>query len=166
MVCRNDDARHLISVARPTCGEAVYADQGYYSITGEHWACSAGAAKSLIKEPAQRLGARKRRREGEGKLALRIRKLAIAAIEQATGGAVHEVTMWNQQGAYRGQRWDLDAWGIHFRILLDGRSCAGSASSMATMTACLRDLAEGGKMVAENTGEMHMDFNLSVQKMK
>jgi hypothetical protein len=154
-----DGTRPLISAACPTCGEPVFADQGYYSITGEHWACHAKQVATVAELTKDRVR-RRRRPDGEGKLAVRVRTLAVAALEQAIGVPLSDVTMWNQQGGYRGHHWDLDAWGLDFKFTLDGHQCAGSASSLSTMTQCARACSEGERFVAEADGDMAHAYSL------
>lgn len=158
--------RHLVSKNCKKCGEPVYADQGYYSVTGEHWGChestntieKRGESRAAKVRDLSSIFLRRRCPEGQGKVARRVKSLAVEAIEKASGGQVHTVTMWNQQGAYRGMKWDLDAWGINFRIILDGHDFGGCASSLATMTQCLREVAQGGEMFAEDDGTLYFSL--------
>jgi hypothetical protein len=107
---------------------------------GCHWAChkrDEEEAKAIFARVGG-LAVSKRKPDGEGKTAQRAKVLAVAAIEAHIGQSIYDVNIWNQKGAYRGPRWDLDAWGLNFRFLLDGSEIAGSASSLATMTACAK----------------------------
>lgn len=82
---------------------------------------------------------RKRRvAEGQGVIAKRALALGVAAVEAALETTLRDVRQWNQQGPYRGPKWDLDAWGMHFSFDLDGHTFAASASSLATMSACVK----------------------------
>ena len=51
---------------------------------------------------------------GQGRIAQRCKDLAALALNEATGTQVTVTTIWNQQGSYRGPRWDLDRWGVNF----------------------------------------------------
>lgn len=125
------------------CTKPVQAGEARHGTTGAHWDCSKKLANTAKADDAmlqQLLPARQtpRKREGAGAVALRAKALAIAALEELLGGPVTEVSLWNQQGAHRGPRWDLDAWGVHFTYDLDGHAFQGTASSLATMTQCVK----------------------------
>ena len=155
--------RHLVTSACPSCGEPVYADQGVYSITKEHWTCHEASILS-DRELSEITRIRPRRRpEGEGAIAQRAKKLAVAALEAAVGAPLEEINLWNQQGAYRGPKWDLDAWGLDFTFLRDGHQIRGSASSLATMTACVRDCAHGRRLIAQPTGDLAFSYDLTAE---
>lgn len=64
--------------------------------------------------------------------------MAVAAIEEALGAKLYDITIWNQKGVYRGPRWDLDVWGMAFWFDRDGHRFSGSASSLATMSQCVK----------------------------
>lgn len=127
------------------CGLPVVAGQAHNGATGAHWDCSR-TEDVKAKEAAAKLdglfvefGFKKRRQpEGQGKTAQKARALAVTAIEDVLGVPIFDVALWNQQGVYRGPRWDLDAWGLSFSFDLDGHRFKGSASSLATMTQCVQ----------------------------
>lgn len=127
------------------CGHQVDPAQGIHGVTGAHWDCAQNeerktkAAIERVDGAFSSLGFKaKRKREGQGKTALRAKALAIEALESALQAKLEEVNLWNQQGAYRGPRWDLDTWGLDFRFQKDGHRFTGSASSLATMTQCVK----------------------------
>ncbi|UDM18885.1 hypothetical protein [Vogesella sp. XCS3] len=126
------------------CGKVVEDFTPVYSITGNHYDCEfPGGRKTgeeLIAELDQKLGClvgkpkKKRAVEGTGRTARKAQSRAVAAIEKALGFEVYDVMIWNQQGAYRGPHWDLDAWGLHFSFRdATGHEFKGQASSLATM---------------------------------
>lgn len=155
--------RDLITPTCPICADPVYADQGFYSITKAHWTCHEASTLSDRELNEITLGGRRRRPEGEGATAQRAKKLAVAALEAAVGAPLEEVTLWNQQGAYRGPKWDLDAWGLDFTFLRDRDTIRGSASSLATMTACVRDCAHGGRLIAQPSGDLAFSYDLMAE---
>lgn len=127
------------------CGKTVDPSQGYHGATGAHWDCTQ-REKKKTEEAFARVDAGfrsigikpKRRKEGQGVTAQKCQALAVAAIEEALGAKVYDITLWNQQGAYRGPRWDLDAWGMSFWFDRGGHKFSGQASSLATMTQCIK----------------------------
>lgn len=126
------------------CGLAVDPARGYHGATGAHWDCTE-AEKAKTDEVMAKgdralkaLGFKpRRRREGEGEVAQKCKTLATQALQELLGVPIYRVTMWNQKGVYRGPRWDLDSWGLHFYFEKHGSEFSGSASSLATMTQCL-----------------------------
>jgi len=127
------------------CGLPVIAGQAHHGATGAHWDCTRADNKKTdeafakVDQGLRTLGVKPRRkREGDGATAMKAKALAVAAIEEALGVPIYDVTTWNQQGVYRGPRWDLDAWGLSFWFHLDGHRFGGQASSLATMTQCVR----------------------------
>ena len=70
----------------------------------------------------------------------------VYRMEEHLGRKLETVMLWNQQGAYRGDKWDLARWGIHFEVRLSegGSPLRGSAHSWTRMTDC----AKAKKMVA------------------
>lgn len=139
------------------CSKAVDPSDGYHGGTGAHWDCVTREEKKT-KQAFDRVDAGfrspgikpKRKREGEGVTAQKCKAMAVAAIEDALGVTVYDITLWNQQGVYRGKRWDLDAWGMAFWFDRDGHKFSGQASSLATMTQCLK--FKRMKAVAEDLG--------------
>ena len=136
--------KHMDAGTCYVCGKAANPSEGLHGITGAHWDCTQAEARktddAIAKADAglRSIGLKPRRkREGEGATAQKAKALAVAALEAAIGAPLSEVTMWNQQGVYRGPRWDLDAWGVHFSYECDGYVFKASASSLATMTQCL-----------------------------
>lgn len=126
------------------CGKVVEDFTPVYSITGNHYDCEfpdgRKTAEELIAELDQKLGRlvgkpkKKRAAEGTGRTARKAQSRAVEAIEMALGFELYDVHIWNQQGAYRGEHWDLDAWGIHFSFKdATGHEFKGQASSLATM---------------------------------
>lgn len=148
------------------CKRPVVDGQAYYSITGNHYDCEfprgRQTADQLIAELDEKLAAsgikpkRRKAQEGTGATATRAKTLAIAAIEAALGESLFDVTLWNQQGAYRGARWDLDRWGLCFSFRRDGHTFKGQASSLATMTDCVK----AGVMKATPSSGMAFDFSI------
>lgn len=145
--------RYLCKDACDRCGNPVYADEGYHGITQNHYHCE-DREREKFEEIVRRIDGiventdgetvtvvKKRRkkkvREGEGRIALKCIKLATEAFERETGGKVVKHLIWNQQGQYRGPRWDLAAWGINFKFTLEGSETiwTGNIASWATMTA-------------------------------
>lgn len=127
------------------CDQPVDYSNGYHGATGAHWDCVKSEDKKTeeafarVDRGMRDIGMRPtRKREGEGATAQKCKSMAVAALEAALGAKLFDITLWNQQGSYRGPRWDLDAWGLHFWFELDGHKFSGSASSLATMTQCLR----------------------------
>lgn len=87
----------------------------------------------------------KRAKEGEGATAKKAKAKALAALEKVLGTTPYDVTFWNQQGAHRGPKWDLDRWGLNFSFDYLGHSMRGSASCLATMTDCARAISMEAK---------------------
>lgn len=134
-------ARHREAGTCHICGQPVENGQAIHGVTGAHWDCNEREdreAQEVFERVDEKLGGvkpvRKRCREGEGKTAQRAKALAVSAIEIELGALIYDVKLWNQQGIYRGPRWDLDVWGLSFKFRRDGYECLGSASSLATMT--------------------------------
>lgn len=126
------------------CGKVVVDFTPIYSITGNHYDCEfpngRKSTRDLIAELDKTLGSlvgkpkRTRAADGTGRTAKKAQARAVAAIEKALGFELFDVYIWNQQGAYRGAHWDLDAWGLHFSFNDDtGHTFKGSASSLGTM---------------------------------
>lgn len=127
------------------CSKPVDHSEGYHGGTGAHWDCvqqenkKTEEAFARVDQGFLSIGIKpKRRREGEGRTAQKCKAMAVAAIEEALGVRLYDITIWNQQGAYRGPRWDLDAWGLTFWFDRDGHRFSGDASSLPTMTQCLK----------------------------
>lgn len=134
------DENHVCSI----CGKDVVDFTPIYSITGNHYDCEfpkgQKSTAELIADLDQKLEnlvgrpKKKRAAEGTGPTARKAQSRAIKAIEMALGFEVYDVSIWNQQGAYRGPGWDLDAWGLHFSFKDDsGHEFKGQASSLGTM---------------------------------
>ena len=146
-----DDFRALIDWHRVrgtcyVCELPVDASQGYHGVTGAHWDCVKTEEKkteeafSRADQGFRELGFKPRRkREGEGAIAQKCKAMAVTALQEALGVSIYKVTMWNQQGSYRGPRRDLDSWGVGFWFEVDGREFSGSASSLSTMTQCVHE---------------------------
>lgn len=114
------------------------------------------ALRALASQQRAPLKPRKRRApEGTGPTALKAQALAVLAIEAHVGAVLTDVSMWNQQGAYRGDRWQLDRWGIAFSFLRDGRLCKGGASSLSRMTDCVK-----AKAIVATPGDLAFSFQL------
>lgn len=147
------------------CGKEVLDGQPRHGGTGAHWACAekfdaeAAKAEALLDEfigkstPAP---ARPRKPEGQGKTAQKALALAKAAIEAELGSEITDLRVWNQQGVYRGPRWDLDAWGFHFAFGYRGVTLSGQASSLSTMSACVA----AKKLYARQDGRVIGTFTL------
>jgi hypothetical protein len=134
-------ARHQAAGTCYLCGEAVVDGQARHGATDAHWDCTRNENKKLEAAWAKVGGIAPkpaRKQEGEGRTALRAKALALAALQEAVGAPLEDITVWNQKGVYRGPRWDLDAWGLHFWFYKDGHRFSGSASSLATMGDCVR----------------------------
>lgn len=139
--------RHLVKESCDFCQKHVYADEGYHGLSKNHYSCHNGllerfeeSSKKLDALMEDLCGKPKRKkpvREGEGRVAKKCIKLATEAFERETGGKVTNALIWNQKGIYRGQRWDLAAWGVDFDFTLEGHenTFKGSIASWATMTA-------------------------------
>lgn len=136
--------RHLCKEACEHCGKPVYADEGYHGVSMDHYSCHKGVI-AKFEESAKKLdgifedlGVKpKRARDGTGKVAQKALKRAVEAIERATEGKVVKTLVWNQQGRYRGPKWDLAAWGVDFELQFEGdeKTYGGSLACWATMTA-------------------------------
>lgn len=142
-------AIHLKKGTCYLCRKRVVDGEGIHALTGAHWNCHK-AEEDKVYENMEKMGVRLRKKEGEGKVALKAKELAVAAIEKELGTKLESVTIWNQQGVYRGPRWDLDSWGLHFSFELNGHVHTGDASSLATMTKCVA--AKKMKAVKEKYG--------------
>ena len=136
--------RHLCKEACSFCHQPVYADEGYYGITKDHYACVQADRQEFEKAAKkidgffEEVGVKpktKRAKMGHGKVAQKALKRAVEAFEEASGGKVTKSTIWCQQGSYRGTKWDLAAWGVEFEFELDGKILAGALACWATMTA-------------------------------
>lgn len=133
------------------CGNEIEEFAPIYTITGNHYSCQfpdgVKSASELIADLDEKLNKllgrsstaikkSKRVEEGLGAIALKAKEKAIAAVEAILGFPIYDILLWNQKGAYRGPRWDLDAWGFHFSFKDDsGHEFKGHASSLAIMTA-------------------------------
>lgn len=139
-----DRPRDLAKESCDYCKQPVYCDEGIHGISHNHYRCEAGV-KEKFEEDSKKIDAifaelgikPKRKREGTGKTAQKALKVAIDAIEAMSGGKVLNPLVWNQRGAYRGQRWDLAAWGVDFDLQFkEGEEiCKGSFACWASMTA-------------------------------
>lgn len=138
--------RYLCKEKCDHCGKPVYADEGYHGVSQNHYDCHDDQIRKLDEDIVKLDGMfedfgfkpkRKKVREGEGKIAQKCLKLATEAFERETGGTVTAANIWNQQGQYRGPRWDLAAWGVYFDFTLPEREniIKGSIASWSTMTA-------------------------------
>lgn len=115
--------------------------QARYTPTDNHYCCEFPNGQTTLDDQFRELGIGKRKsraREGTGKTAVKAQKLAVAALERELGAELFDVLIWNQQGVYRGVRWDLDSWGLRFSFIRDGHTFSGQASSLETMTACVK----------------------------
>lgn len=162
------------------CGKPVLPGEAHYSLTGNHYDCQFPAGRrgsdpgsasiprasdpevfAVLDAALQALSfksrslRKKRAPEGAGATALKVQALAVKAIEAELGAVLTDVSLWNQQGAYRAERWQLDRWGIAFSFLRDGRLCKGTASSLARMTDCVK----AGTIVA-TPGDLAFSFQL------
>lgn len=133
--------RHREAGTCHLCGGVVDASKGYHGATGAHWDCQKAFENESDQIFAKVGGLRPARKprcpEGQGRTAKKALAMAVEALEKAVGTPIFDVNQWNQQGAHRGQRWDLDAWGLTFRMRVNGGVIQGSASSLATMTQCV-----------------------------
>lgn len=127
------------------CGKPVAEGESHHGATGAHWGCHKAEEEETAKIIARGDAAiaslglkRKRRSEGEGATATKAKALAVVAIEEALSTKIYDITLWNQQGVYRGPRWDLDVWGLNFSFEQNGHKIGGSASALATMTQCVK----------------------------
>lgn len=157
------------------CGQPVVAGQEIHGGKGDHWGCvypperpymtlkdivaRGDAAMAALCNEVGIQPRKPRRREGEGATAQKCRRWAEAALSELIGKPVTVRTMWNQQGVYRGPRWDLDAWGVHFDI--EGVNHGGSASSLATMTHCVKS---GGIVASRSDSGGSYSYNLDPLK--
>lgn len=138
--------QHIDAGTCYVCKKPALAEQGLHGALGAHWSCvkkeeeAYEQAVEKIDSSLKEMGVKKpRAREGQGKTAQKAKDMAVKAIGTFIDpGSIFDVTIWNQQGVYRGPRWDLDAWGIHFKFWWGGREFSGQASSIATMTACVK----------------------------
>lgn len=163
------DIRANIAVHREAgtcylCQKPVVAGEMHHGATGAHWDCTKQLeaqvpqtdTKLRMLKHSRRTPRAPRKREGDGALALKAKALAAAALEAALGSPIWDLSIWNQKGAHRGARWDLDAWGLHFKFDMDGKAMGGSASSLSTMTQCVK----WGKLVALPAGNAY-SFDLA-----
>lgn len=134
------------------CGQLVLAGQEIHGGRGDHWGCvypperpyqtlkeiiaKGDAAMAALCKEAGIKPRKMKCREGEGATAQKCKRWAEEALTTLIGKAVTIRSLWNQQGIYRGPRWDLDSWGATFEIA--GVSHGGNASSLATMTQCVK----------------------------
>lgn len=127
------------------CGNPVNPGDGIYTITGNHYDCEFPKGRASFAEIAKDMDdalsafgfkpKRHKGKEGTGRVALKAKAMAVEAIQRELGTEIFDVVMWNQQGAYRGARWDLDRWGLDFRFMLDPQHpMSGSASCLARMS--------------------------------
>jgi hypothetical protein len=136
--------RYLCKAKCAICHKPVYADQGYYSVSMDHYDCVLGERKQLkdaikkVDKALDDLGIKPKRtrvRDGKGRIAQKVIKLATEAFERETGCTVTNTLIWNQPICYRGPKYDLAAWGIDFEFVLkSGLKGRGSISSWCTMT--------------------------------
>lgn len=124
------------------CGHHLDYSQGYYSLEHAHSICvfpdrRAETLTSIFAKGDAALAALgckpTRKPVGLGKSAMWAKALAVQAIETQLGAELFDITLWSQQGAYRGACWDLDAWGIDFAFHSEGQTLRGCASSLARM---------------------------------
>lgn len=148
------------------CGKPVAAGESHHGATGAHWVCHKAEEEETARIIARgnaaiaNLSLKKRKRpEGEGATATKAKALAVTALEEALGTTIYDITLWNQQGAYRGKHWDLDTWGMTFRFEQSGHEFGGSASALATMTQCVKYQ----KLVATPDGSVAFSFFLGTQ---
>lgn len=107
------------------CEQPVVNGQARHGATGAHWICHAAEEQKTQEAFARVGGIKSRAKEGTGKTASKARALAVAALEQALDAQLFDVRMWNQQGVYRGPRWDLDSWGLYFSFKQDEHTFGG-----------------------------------------
>lgn len=133
------------------CHQPLVDGQAIYTRTMDHYDCKFpnGPEKH---EPLEAIFARgdaalrklgvhvprAKKPEGEGETAIKAKALAKEAIERELGVPIEIESLWNQQGDYRGKSWDLDRWGLNFTFVLDGHRHRGTASTLATMTDCVK----------------------------
>ena len=143
--------RHIVKARCSACHDIVYADQGYHSVSMDHYDCHTGGkrgfddhmapAKAAMEAGDRAMGVlmgevglkprKPRARAGEGALAQHVRQLVINALEAELGECVTRADLWLQEGDYRGPKWDLDSWGVHAVVGTGNRMV--SCSSLAPM---------------------------------
>lgn len=124
------------------CGMPANADQGLHGATGNHWDCESKKfsdfeqASRRMDDAFRSMGVRPRRaRTGTGRLARSITSMVLRAIQEHTKCEhIEAYSQWNQEGAYRGPRWDLACWGGS--VLID--RIKRSYYCWTTMTACAK----------------------------
>ncbi len=159
--------RHIVKARCSVCHEIVYADQGYHGISMDHYDChkaheaplpsvdeiisKGDAAMEGMFAAFGKKPKKPRIRSGEGKLAQHVRQLVINALEEKFGVPVKSAEIWLQEGAYRGQKWDLDSWGIDAHIGGEGNllCCCSSLAPMGDYRSCK-------KVILSHT-DMHND---------
>lgn len=141
------------------CKRPVINGEARYTPTDNHYSCEFPNGQTTLDDLCRELGIDKRKprkREGTGKTAIKAQNLAVAALALELDAELFDVLIWNQQGAYRGVRWDLDRWGLQFSFIRDGHTFSGQASSLATMTACVK----AGAMKASAEGSIAFMFSI------
>lgn len=129
------------------CKKAVIDGAEIHGLTGNHWACvypnGHESLEQIIERGDRALAGltgkpyrKPRAREGEGPGALKCKEWARLALEDLFDAPVTITAMWNQQGAYRGPRWDLDVWGLFF--VVGDSNLKNSASSLSRMSEHLK----------------------------
>ena len=108
------------------CGKPVYPEQGYYSITYDHYDCymkEVGEFKNSLTAPSDKNDKLKlfktRKKIGEGKLSLAIEKKVTDLLEEHFSQKVIKFSFWIQPPCFRGENLDLAKWGA-FVTLEDG----------------------------------------------
>lgn len=136
---RDEIHRHMDAGTCFICKQLVKPEQGLNEATGAHWDCQSNTTKIALARSGWPLVFRqnfKRRRPcGEGRTAKRIRRMAEVALSKVVGYPVTVTLIWMQEGAYRGPKWDLDAWGVHWEYTPPGftKPIKMLASSLSTM---------------------------------
>lgn len=121
------------------CGKPVYSEQGYHTITQNHFDCEKKLDEQ-VETFSKELDAYKkpRARSGTGALAQKVKSMVISALERETGETIvlSTVNLWLQNGAYRGQHWDLDSWGVDAEATGRNTFCCSSLAPMSHYKKC------------------------------
>ena len=153
----SDIGRHIVKARCSVCHDIVYADQGYYGVSMDHYDCHTGGKRGFDDHMAQAKAAmeagdramgvlmgevglkprRPRARAGDGALAQHVKQLVINALEAKLGTRVTRADLWLQEGDYRGPKWDLDSWGVN-AVVGTGNllSCCSSLAPMGDYRRC------------------------------
>jgi hypothetical protein len=114
----------------------------------DHYDCHAGVsmesaiakgdkAMSALLGEAGMKAKKPRARAGTGALAQHVKQLVVNALEAEFGEAVTRANLWLQEGDYRGQKWDLDSWGVDAVVGTGGLLiCCSSLAPMGDYRRC------------------------------